>query len=78
MSDDRHPSLKLGTSLPHLAEIISSKYPEMGFALVVFEFGDQGALNYISNANPRDMAAQFRRIANRLEQNGSDSTTPSH
>jgi transposase len=56
MGVDRDPPSKLGTSLSHLADIISSKCPDTGFALLVFEFGDQGTVNYISNANPRDVA----------------------
>jgi hypothetical protein len=38
-----------------------------GFALVVFEFGQPGLGNYISNARREDMVAALRETADRIE-----------
>ena len=56
--------------LRRVADIISHAYPEMGFALLVFPFGNRGTINYISNAMPTDMVDELRSMADRLENEG--------
>ena len=41
--------------------------PEMGFALVLFEFHRPGIGHYISNAQRSDMIKALRELAERLE-----------
>ena len=40
-----------------------------GFALIVFEFGQPGISNYISNGDRADMIKTLRETADRLEKN---------
>lgn len=47
-----------------LSELHSKR---MGFALVVFEFGDPKVGNYISNVQRDDMILALRELADRLE-----------
>jgi hypothetical protein len=71
MGDDRNRASRPGEDfLCRIADIISEAYPDTGFALLVFPFGDRGAINYISNAQPTDMAEQLRSMADRLESEG--------
>lgn len=41
--------------------------PGIGFTLLFFEFGEQGELAYISNAQRDDMVKVLRQMADRLE-----------
>jgi hypothetical protein len=42
--------------------------PEMGFALMLFEFHNPGIGHYISNAQRDDMIKALRELADRLEE----------
>jgi hypothetical protein len=46
---------------------IENKLGQMGFALLVFEFGKPGIGNYISNAQRETMIETLRETADRLE-----------
>lgn len=71
MRDDRNLASWSGEDfLCRIADIISAVYPDTGFALIVFPFGDREAINYVSNAQPTDMAEQLRSMADRLESEG--------
>lgn len=41
----------------------------MGFALIVFPFGNPGISNYVADANRGDMIKLLRETADRLEKN---------
>lgn len=41
---------------------------EVGFCLMVFDFGEGGWSTYISNAQPVDMIAALRELADKREQ----------
>lgn len=48
----------IGKSLP----------PNIGFGLVLFSFGEDGFLTYISNAQREDMVKALRECADKIEQ----------
>lgn len=51
-----------------LADIIDSALPDNhGFALLIFEFGDEGNLSWISNADRDDMLATMKDFIARHE-----------
>jgi len=50
-----------------IEEVINQTVGEMGFALLVFDFGRPGVSNYISNAERGDMVTALRECADRLE-----------
>lgn len=50
----------------HLSDI----FHDYGFALLIFDWGDKGRLNWISNANRADMVAALRECAATLEGGG--------
>lgn len=41
--------------------------PGWGFALLMFELGDGGTMNYLSNADRADMCAALRELLGKLE-----------
>ena len=43
--------------------------PGVGFALMLFDFGDGGNLTYLSNANRGQLVTQLRECADVLEHN---------
>lgn len=49
--------------------VINEQVGEMGFALIVFEFGRLDIGHYISNAERREMITTLRETADRLEKN---------
>lgn len=68
MGDDRSRPARAGRAfLLNVANVFAGKLPDMGFALIVFPFGNRGNVSYISNAHPADIATPFRYMADRLE-----------
>lgn len=53
--------------LKESANILSDKFDELGFALIVFDFYKPGIGNYISNAQRKDMIVALRELVDRLE-----------
>jgi hypothetical protein len=54
--------------MPSLDSILRQEFGEViGFALLVFEFGNDQSGNYISNVNREDMIKVLRETADRLE-----------
>ena len=43
-----------------LAQVLAEQFSGFGFTLLVFDFGDNGRMNYISNAKREDMVAAMR------------------
>lgn len=56
---------RLATALDPI--VVDCLGPEMGFALVVFEFNRPGIGHYISNARRSDIIEALRELADRLE-----------
>lgn len=50
-----------------IAALLSKELKGLGFALVVFEFGKEGASNYISNAKRENMTKALFEAAYRLK-----------
>lgn len=48
---------------------LSKTFPMMGFAFILFEFGEPGIGNYISNGCREDMIKALRETADRIENN---------
>jgi hypothetical protein len=54
------------------AKQLEARLPEgIGFCLILFDFGHQQFLSYISNANREDMKATLRELLAHLEGRGS-------
>jgi hypothetical protein len=51
-----------------LATVISEGLPGVGFALLMFNFGNPELANYVSNAEREVMIKALREVANHLEQ----------
>jgi hypothetical protein len=47
--------------------VLKQEFGDLGFALIVFEFGDDKIGNYISNSDRGDMIEVLRNTADRLE-----------
>ena len=58
--------------MQRVAEAIEKALEEdnMGFALLVFDFGPGGRMNFISNANRRDMVKAMKELIENLEKAG--------
>lgn len=50
-----------------IAEVLSEALEGQGFALLVFDFGDKGRMNYISNARREDMIVAMKEFISRSE-----------
>ena len=51
-----------------IGKLIGSQMPKgYGFALLLFSFGDDGFMNWVSNAQRPDMIKALRETADRLE-----------
>jgi hypothetical protein len=50
-----------------VASFLSSYFSGYGFALLVFDFGDKGRMNYISNAQREDMLTAMKEFISRNE-----------
>ncbi len=50
-----------------IAEVLSEALEGQGFALLVFDFGDKGRMNYISNARREDMIVAMKEFISRNE-----------
>lgn len=48
------------------AQTITELFPELGFALLIFDFNSPGMSNYISNAERATMVLALREAAERL------------
>ena len=54
-----------------LVDVLKGALDKPGFALLVFDFGDQPSIgNYISNADRTTMIKTLREFADHLEKNG--------
>jgi len=53
--------------LQALANGIEEMWPGVGFVVLMFDWGDKGRMNYISNANRDDMRAALRELLARME-----------
>lgn len=49
---------------------IKEKFPNMGFALMMFDFGEGGSFYWLSNAQRTDMIKMLREAINKLEAHG--------
>lgn len=67
-------------TMRHLAEGIETVMSKLagkkvGFVLLVFPFDEAGRLNYISNADRKDMKKALAELLNRWEQGNNDPLT---
>lgn len=54
-----------------LAQFFDDALPDgYGFALLVFDLGDGGFMNYISNAERDDMKRALRELVDKMEKEG--------
>lgn len=49
------------------ADLLKEAFSGYGFALLVFDWGDKGRMNWISNAKREDMIAALKEAAATLE-----------
>ena len=65
-----------GERMRELADLIKKEIPGLGFALLVYEFGENDALtNYISNSKREDMVLALGEVLERFKNKG-DFMTP--
>jgi hypothetical protein len=64
-----------GQEMRELAKMIKDQIPGLGFALIVFPFGDNKLSNYISNAQRPDMIEALEETVIRFKK-GQDFPTP--
>lgn len=50
-----------------IAQVLCDIFPDLGFALLVFEFGDKGRMNYISNTRRQEMLIAMKEFISRNE-----------
>lgn len=50
-----------------IMKALAELFPGMGIALMIFDFGDKGQLNYISNAERADVIAALKEFIARQE-----------
>lgn len=54
-----------------IAEVLDDALPNgYGFALLVFKYGEQGRMNYISNAQREDMVCALKELVANFEGRG--------
>lgn len=74
---DRRDRAELEALSRSIAEALTEALPEgLGFALLVFDFGEGGNLAWISNARREDMVRALREQLARLEAGMAGERTP--
>ncbi|MEZ0371269.1 MAG: hypothetical protein ACAI44_19400 [Candidatus Sericytochromatia bacterium] len=58
---------KFAEFLRHLAGAIHGVIPELGFCLLVWEFGDKGRGDWISNVDRESLVKALREAAEKIE-----------
>ena len=61
IEEDKHEAMNA------VAAALKEAFPELGFCLLVFEFGDKGRMNYISNAHRADMLIAMKEFISNNE-----------
>jgi hypothetical protein len=50
-----------------MADVLAEHFPGLGFAVFIFDFGEAGRFNYISNADRLDMIVALKEFQAVLE-----------
>lgn len=58
---------KIVQEMTALSRTIADMVKPYGFALLIFDFGDSGRMNYMSNANRTDMIKALKELIRNLE-----------
>ena len=73
MSEKRATLEEAERKTTEIGRIIGDQMPKgWGFALLIFSFGEQGFMNWVSNAQRADMIKALRECADRLEKDRRD------
>lgn len=64
----RAPLEEAERGMQSIARVVGNMVPEgYGFAVLVFSWGEQGFMNWVSNAQRTDMVKALRECADKLE-----------